>query len=369
MWQLTENRDWSSLKQQFTWVRDMEGVPQDSIHHAEGDVEIHTQMVINALVNLPEYQELDEQSKEILFVSALMHDIEKRSTTVVELDGKITSAGHAKKGEKTVRKILYCDIPTPFFIREQIAKLVRYHGLPLWIFEKPNPQKSLLEASFEVNTKLLAILAKADVLGRICADQEELLYKIDLFQAFCEEQNVWGKEKSFPSDLGKFNYFQKENEHPDYEPFINETFEVIMMSGIPGSGKDTYLKKYHKDLEIISLDDIRRKYGISPTDKSGNGRVVQMAKELAREMLRKKQPFAWNATNTSRQMREQLIGLFTTYGAKVKIIYLEVPFKKLINQNRNREYAVPDSVVLKLVERLEIPSAYEAHETVFIVEK
>jgi predicted kinase len=121
-------------------------------------------------------------------------------------------------------------------------------------------------------------------------------------------------------------------------------------------------------LNIISLDDIRRQYGISPTDKSGNGRVVQMAKELAREFLRKKQPFAWNATNTSRQMREQLIGLFTTYGAKIKIIYLEVPFKKLMSQNRNREYAVPDSVLLRLIERLEIPTDSEVHEVVLIVE-
>jgi predicted kinase len=368
MWRLTENRNWDALKQQFSWVRDMVGVPQDAIHHAEGDVETHTKMVIDSLLHLPEYQELDEQNKEILWVSALMHDIEKRSTTVIESDGKITSAGHAKKGEKTVRTILYCDIPTPFAIREQIAKLVRYHGLPLWIFEKPNPQKALLAASLEVDTKLLVMLAKADVLGRICADQEELLYKIDLFKAFCEEQGVWGKAKHFSSNLAKFNYFQKEEESPDYEPFEEESFEVTMMSGLPGTGKDTYLRKHHKDLNIISLDDIRRKHGISPTDKSGNGRVVQMAKEVAREFLRKKQSFAWNATNTSRQMREQLIDLFTTYGAKIKIIYLEVPFKKLMSQNRNREYAVPESVLLRLMEKLEIPTDSEGHEVVRIVE-
>lgn len=368
MWRLTENRNRAGLKQKFSWVRDMEGVPQDAIHHAEGDVATHTRMVTQSLLTLHEYQLLDEQNQEILWVSALMHDIEKRSTTVIESDGRITSAGHAKKGEKTTRTILYCDVPTPFIVREQIAKLVRYHGLPLWIFEKSNPQKALLEASLEVNTELLTMLAKADVLGRICADQEELLYKIELFKAFCQEQGVWGEAKRFPSNLAKFNYFQKEDESPDYEPFEEESFEVIMMSGIPGAGKDTYLKKYHKDLTIISLDDIRRKHGISPTDKSGNGRVVQMAKEMAREFLRKKQPFAWNATNTSRQMREQLIRLFTTYGAKIKIIYLEVPFKKLMSQNRNREYAVPELVLLKLIERLEIPTDSEGHEVVRIVE-
>jgi len=368
MWQLSENRNWDYLKQKFAWVNDMEGVPQDAIHHAEGDVETHTQMVIAALVKLPEYQLLDQQNQAILFAAALMHDIEKRSTTVIELDGRITSAGHAKKGEKTTRTILYCEIPTPFAIREQVAKLVRYHGLPLWIFEKQHTQKALLQTSLEVNTEHLMMLAKADILGRICADQDELLYKIELFKAFCQEQAVWGKAKFFSSNLARFNYFQKVDESPDYVPFEENSFEVIMMAGVPGSGKDTYLKKYHKDLVIVSLDSIRRKHGISATDKSGNGRVVQMAKELARESLRKKQSFAWNATNTSRQMREQLIDLFTTYGAKVKIIYLEVPYKKLMSQNRNREYAVPESVITKLIERLEIPTDSEGHEVMLIVE-
>ena len=366
MWQITENKDWASLKEQFSWVRDMQGVAQDSIHHAEGDVEIHTQMVVQALLNLPEYQLFSEQNQEILFAAALMHDIEKRSTTVIEVDGRITSAGHAKKGEKTVRQILYVDILTPFKVREQIAKLVRYHGLPLWIFEKPNPQKALFEASMEVDTQLLAMLAKADILGRICGDQADLLYKIELFQAFCEEQNVWGQSRVFASDLAKFYYFQKGGESPDYQPF-EDGFEVILMSGLPGTGKDTFLKNNYKELKIISLDQIRREHRIEPTDKSGNGRVVQMAKENAREFLRKKQSFVWNATNTSRQMREQLIDLFSSYGAKVKIIYLEVSFQKLMAQNRNREYAVPDNVIHRLIERLEIPTESECHTLVRVI--
>ncbi len=367
MWRLTENKNWEALKNRFDWVKDMEGVPQDAIHHAEGDVETHTKMVIEAMLQLPDYQELDEQNQEILWTAALMHDIEKRSTTVVEVDGRITSAGHAKKGEKTVRTLFYEELSAPFEIREQIAKLVRYHGLPLWIFEKPNPQKALLAASLEVDTRLLIILAKADVLGRICADQKELLYKIELFKAFCEEQGVFGKPKDFASNLAKFNYFQKESESPDYVPFEGDFFEVIMLAGLPGTGKDTYLKKHHKELSVISLDDIRRKNGISPTDKSGNGRVIQMAKEMAREFLRKKQSFVWNATNTTKQMREQLIGLFASYGARIKVVYLEVPYKTLLNQNRNREHIVPEAVLSKLMRNLEVPAASEAHEVVWIV--
>src|SRR6218665_218922 len=163
MWQLSKIKTWEHLHETFSWVRDMRDVPQDVRHHAEGDVEVHTRMVVEEMCKLPEFQSLDEQTQEILWASALMHDIEKRSTTVLEQDGSITSKGHAKKGEKTVRQILYREIPTPFPIRESVAKLVRYHGLPLWIFEKENPEKALYQASMEVNTQWLMLLAKADV--------------------------------------------------------------------------------------------------------------------------------------------------------------------------------------------------------------
>lgn len=106
---------------------------------------------------------------------------------VTEADGRITAKGHAKKGELSSRNILYLEVPAPFHIREQITKLVSYHGLPLWVLAKADPRKAVIEASLEVNTHLLAILAQADVMGRICDDKEELLLKVELFRDLCRE--------------------------------------------------------------------------------------------------------------------------------------------------------------------------------------
>src|SRR5690349_15338566 len=130
-WAISNNKEWSELEQEFSWVADMRGVVQDSIHHAEGDVAVHTKMVLDALTNTEAFQTLDQQWKEVLWAAALLHDVEKRSTTIMEDDGRITSRGHAKKGEFTARQILFREIPTPFFLREKICALVRHHGLPL----------------------------------------------------------------------------------------------------------------------------------------------------------------------------------------------------------------------------------------------
>ncbi|NCD68114.1 AAA family ATPase [Mucilaginibacter sp. R11] len=367
MWTFSNQKAWFLLEQRFDWLKRMNDVPQDPRYHAEGNVAIHTQMVLESLQKLPTFVALPEQDREILWAAALLHDVEKYSTTVIEADGSITSNGHARKGAQFSRQLFYMDNPAPFAIREQIVGLVRYHGLPIWLFEKPDPLKALVKASMEINTQWLALLARADMLGRICEDQDEMLYRIDCFEALCQENDCWGKAREFSSDKAKMYYLQHDDAYLNYEPFEEPLAEVILMSGLPGAGKDSYIKKHYADWPLVSLDDIRVKKGILPTDKTGNGQVIQEAKEQARIYLRKHQSFVWNATNTTSQMRMQLIELFMLYKVKVTIVYLEVSHQNLHSQNRNREAIVPPIVLDKLAHKLEVPALWEAHHVVYHV--
>ncbi|MCQ8205851.1 hypothetical protein NP569_26555, partial [Vibrio parahaemolyticus] len=63
---------------------------------------------------------------------------------------------------------MFRQVDTPFAVREKIAALVRFHGLPLWLMEKPDPERTLFAASLRVEMPLLCMLAKADAIGRIC---------------------------------------------------------------------------------------------------------------------------------------------------------------------------------------------------------
>jgi HD domain len=167
--------DWKNINNSFEWVRAMEGTPQNPLYHAEGDVLTHTRLVCAALVEIKEWQQLSNTQRSVLFLAALFHDVAKPYCTRVEVEG-IVSPGHAVKGELISRSIMYkdlgIDLKIPFGIREMIAKLVRYHGLPLFFIDKPNPVKAVIEASQMVRMDWLAMLAKADALGRKCADQK-----------------------------------------------------------------------------------------------------------------------------------------------------------------------------------------------------
>jgi putative nucleotidyltransferase with HDIG domain len=366
-WKIADNKDWGYLSEKFDWVAGMQQTLQDEIYHGEGDVATHTRMVLSCLEQMPEYQALDEQSQEVLWTAALLHDVEKRSTSVVEPDGHVSSHGHARRGEYTARTILFRDIPAPFEIREQIAGLVRYHGLPIWLTERPDAQKKLFEVSQRVNTSLLKLLSVADINGRICNDKAQLLEQVSFFEMYCKEQDCWGKAREFANNHARFHYFNTGNGYPDYVPHDDFKSTVILLSGLPGMGKDHFIKKQYPDWPVISLDDIRRKHKLSPTDKSATGWVVQQAKEQTRVYLRKGESFVWNATNITRLMRQQLIDLFVTYDAYVKIVYIEKPYITWLEQNKNREFPIPQTVLEKMLGKLEIPQIWETHEVEFLV--
>lgn len=368
VWRITQNKEWDNLVKQFAWVADMESVSQHEKLHAEGNVAIHTQMVLNELIKLNEYTELSEQDQEILWAAALLHDVEKRSTSQDDGYGNISANGHARKGERTVRTILYRDIPTPFRIREIIATLVRYHGLPLWLMEKLEPAKRIHGISLRVDTRFLKLLAEADAKGRKYEDVKSLTDSLDLFELFCKEEGCWGKSLDFVTPNARFQYFNTIDGYIGYVPSDDFKSEVIMLSGLPGMGKDDYIQSLKTDMPVISLDGIRRKHKYSQTDKIATARVVQEAKEQARIYLRKGQNFIWNATNITSLMRQQLVDLFTLYGAKVKIVYIEKPYDTWRLQNKNREMPLSEDVLDKMLSKLEVPLLIEAHEVEYMVE-
>ncbi len=362
-WQIT----WEEIEARHAWLRMLAGVSQQPAYHAEGDVLAHTRMVGEALVALDEWRALSPVERSILFAAALLHDVGKAACTRVEPDGQISSPGHARAGASTARALLWRDAPpAPFQCREIIARLVRHHGLPLWFWDKSDPRRSVIAASQSVRLDWVALLAEADVRGRICADQAGLLDRVALFRDYCAEQRCYCVPRAFVTEHSRFVYFHSAQPDPDYAAFDDTRCEVVLIAGLPGAGKDTWLQQHHPDLPVISLDRMRRELGIAT---GGNqGAIIQAAKERARIYLRQGQSFAWNATNIVKALRSQLIDLFASYGARITIIYLDAPFDTIMRRNasRPRDDAVPERVIARMADRLEVPDLTEAHRVEWI---
>lgn len=361
--------NWPGLLERFAWLRAMEGCPQEPSWHEEGDVLTHTRMVVEALISGGDWQQLDPAMRSVVFAAALLHDVAKPSCTVKGGE-RIASPGHARKGAQMAQRFLYRDwlsdeMPVPFHERQQIVALVRHHGLPLWFLDKPDIERAVITSSLSVGNDLVALLAKADVLGRMCTDQKELMTRIELFCEFCREHNCLSQAYVFPSEHSRYLYFRIPTRSPLYEAYDDTQMEVVMMSGLPGSGKDTWIGHNLADYPVVSLDALRGQMEIDPEDHQGA--VVEQAKDLARDYLRQGQHFIWNATNVTFPMRQGLIGLFASYNAHIRIVYMEAPWSELLNRNRQRPSPVPVGVINRLAERLDVPTRVEAHRVDWIV--
>lgn len=356
MWMEAESPNLTKLAE-LPWVQAMAGCMQEPLWHGEGDVWTHTQMVLAALLALPEYADLSDAERFVLQWSTILHDIGKPVTTEMDEHGRIISPRHAKTGEKMARQVLWnLDLP----LREQICAIVRLHGLPIWGIDKEKPIRQAVLASQRIPNKLLYLFAKADMLGRISEDLEENLYKVELYKELCKDAGAWDAPYSFENGHSSFRYFLKEEEWPT-TLYDDTAFEIMVLSGIAGSGKDTYTTKF--DLPMISLDEIRKELGIKVTDTRGQGKVAQLAYERAKGFCAKKQPFIWNSTNLTAEMRMRLLKTLSVYNPRFSWVYLETSYEKVM---AHRSDYIPRKNLETMFRILEIPLPYEGHEVLYI---
>jgi predicted kinase len=357
--------DWSLLLARFAWLRALDGVPQDAAYHAEGDVLVHTRMVTECMLGLDGWRRLAGAQRQHLFAASLLHDVGKPACTIVAADGRITTDGHARRGEQLARRFLWLgEAPPPCSVREQITALVRLHGLPLQFIEQADPLRAIIEASQRVRLDHVALLAEADVRGRICADQQALLDRVALFREYCQEQGCYTAPRAFASEYSRFAYLHSAHSDPEYVAYDDTDCEVVVMSGLPGAGKDTWIRQNLPDWPVISLDAVRRELGIDPGGEQG--RVVQVARERARVLLRQHRSFIWNATNVTHVMRQSVVDLALAYHARTRIIYIESPFATIVRRNRARQAHVPEEILSRLLKKLEPPQVREAHRVEWI---
>ena len=346
----------------------MKTTPQNPIYHGEGDVYAHTRLVCRELIEAPAFRETPRRRKTELFLAAVLHDVGKVKTTRME-DGALTSPGHASTGSRTVREFLWrdcglCGTPDAIAFRETVCALVRFHMLPGRLIESDDPERKAREIAaygelaHDFSWNLLAALTEADAKGRISEKIDDALTRIRLSGIVAEEALCADAPYRFPDAFTRRAYLSGRDVAPGQPLYDDSWGEVLMTSGLPGTGKDFWLRKNRPDLPTISLDGIRKELRVAPTD--GQGRVAQVAEERAKELLRNKRPFVWNATNLTRDIRQKLVRLFERYGARVRIVYLETDWATRIARNAGRESAVPENAVERMLEKTVLPTLDEA---------
>lgn len=369
---IKEKPNYEALIEQFSSLIRLVTTPQDPYYHAEGDVWTHTKMVIEELMKSEGYSSANENDRFIMFYAALLHDISKPDCTIEEKNGRVTSAGHSKRGSVDTRILLWKK-EVPFFTREAICNIIATHQVPFFAFKskqeginKPfrSPEYIARQLSWQLPLNLLIEVARADMKGRICEDAKNCLEDVDLFEALAFEDGCLYEPKKFPDDVTRMKYFQSVGGIScDYPFFKEQGSDVIVLSGLPASGKNEWVKNNCPNLPVLSFDDAKEELGIA--QGKNPGAAVHMVIDKAKRLLAAKEPFVWNATHIATPMRQKTLDLLYQYGAQVTIVYLEVPEHEIKRRNTARDSSLPNSKIDDMLFRWDVPTPIEAHKVLF----
>ncbi|MBR6029848.1 MAG: AAA family ATPase [Clostridia bacterium] len=349
-------------------IRRMKATGQHPVWHGEGDVWTHTRLVCEALCDLERFRQMPSENRTALALAALFHDTGKPDTTRLE-DGCPVSPHHALAGSALVRELLWrelgCCGSLPLLrLRETVCGLIRWHSLPPNLPDREAPETTLLRLASlgqlapGFSLESLCLLAEADILGRVSPDAADRLESVRLTEAMAAEAGCLRGPYPFRSARTARMALQGKPVWKDQELFDDSWGEVLMLSGLPGTGKDTWIREHATERETVSLDAVRRKLGVAPTEDQG--RVIQAAKEEARALLRARQSFVWNATCLTERTRGSLVSLFENYGARVRILWLETDWEENLRRNEARKERVPVERLCRMLSAAVPPAPHEA---------
>jgi len=154
-------------KYPFSMIKDLEDVNQSPKFHPEGNVFIHTMMVVDEGAKNRERS----KDKRAFMWALLLHDIGKKPTTKVR-KGRLTSYDHDIVGaEMTAEFLTYFNEEKNFIV--DVTALVRWHMQSLFVTKNLKFQNisSMLE---EVNINEIVLVSLSDRLGRGNLNYEEI---------------------------------------------------------------------------------------------------------------------------------------------------------------------------------------------------
>ena len=152
----------------FPEVKALVGCAQEPAWHPEGDVWVHTLLVVNEART--RIADLERPQQIAVMLGAVCHDLGKPRTTAF-LDGRIRSIDHEQAGVAPATAVLdHLNIHTVqgYDVRRQVLGIVAHHLKPGMFRQSPTPVSdgAFRRLAQKVDLELLARIAKSDCLGR-----------------------------------------------------------------------------------------------------------------------------------------------------------------------------------------------------------
>ncbi|MFO6422198.1 AAA family ATPase [Motilimonas sp. KMU-193] len=380
----------------FPLLHQFSDTEQDNIWHAEGNVAIHTDMVLSQLYNIlsTDAKHITGVNRQILILAALLHDIAKPITTKRKLMSgieRVVAPKHEEIGASYLALKLP-ELPLEHQAIRGIIGLVGFHQMNKRLVIKNMGYSHYLHLALNLDLALLYWLELADMQGRTCSDQSLQIDLLDQFKMFAQEYQLWGEDDVVEAILKPIQIKASRAEQVYLNGYalrqlateqINmveqgvaknyqggqDYSHLYVMCGVSGSGKSTWIEQNLNGFEVISLDTIRETLNGKRSCQKHRGQVLQLAKSRLKTALAKKQNVVWDATNIRKDFRQIICDLGLSYGALITLVAFQVKESTLRRDNKSRRHVVGDDIITSQLAKLEWPSFTEGHRMLIIGEK
>ena len=154
-------------------------------------------------------------------------------------------------------------------------------------------------------------------------------------------------------------------------------YDIVLILGNYGAGKSSLAREYFGDRKRVNRHEIRyhfkemtehgKKWTTEDWDEEIEGFIKRLEYDIIKFLLERNERIVIDNTSVTKKSRERYINYARRFKKSIACLFLKKDVSVLLSQNKMREHAVPEHIIVRLHAKTELPTESEGFNKVVVV--